>query len=78
MIQLELLQAQVSPHFLYNTLDTIVWMVEADMHDEAIEMLTHLSVFFRHPVLSKGEDVISLGMRCYIPELPGDPADPLQ
>ena len=60
MIQLELLQAQVSPHFLYNTLDTIVWMVEADMHDEAIEMLTHLSVFFR-TVLSKGEDVISLG-----------------
>ena len=59
MIQLELLQAQVNPHVLYNTLDTIVWMVEADMHDEAIEMLTHLSVFFR-TVLSKGEDVISL------------------
>lgn len=59
MIQLELLQAQVSPHFLYNTLDTIVWMVEADMHDEAIEMLTNLSVFFR-TALSKGEDVISL------------------
>ena len=59
MVQLELLQAQVNPHFLYNTLDTIVWMVEADMHDEAIEMLTHLSVFFR-TVLSKGEDVISL------------------
>ena len=47
------------PHFLYNTLDTIVWMVEADMHDEAIEMLTHLSMFFR-TALSKGEDVISL------------------
>ena len=59
MTQLELLQAQVSPHFLYNTLDTIVWMVEADMHDEAIEMLTHLSMFFR-TALSKGEDVISL------------------
>lgn len=59
MIQLELLQAQINPHFLYNTLDTIVWMVEADMHDEAIEMLTHLSVFFR-TVLSKGEDVITL------------------
>lgn len=59
MTQLELLQAQVNPHFLYNTLDTIVWMVEADMHDEAIEMLTNLSVFFR-TALSKGEDVISL------------------
>ena len=57
---LRLLQEQINPHFLYNTLDTIVWMVEADMHDEAIEMLTHLSVFFR-TVLSKGEDVISLG-----------------
>lgn len=59
MTQLQLLQAQINPHFLYNTLDTIVWMVEAGMYDEAIEMLTNLSVFFR-TALSKGEDVISL------------------
>lgn len=57
--ELQLLQAQINPHFLYNTLDTIVWMVEAGMHDGAIEMLTSLSVFFR-TVLSRGEDVIPL------------------
>ncbi len=58
-IHLQLLQAQVNPHFLYNTLDTIVWMVEAGMHDDAIEMLNNLSIFFR-TALSKGEDIITL------------------
>jgi len=57
--QLQLLQAQINPHFLYNTLDTIIWMVEAENNSQAIEMLTNLSVFFR-TALSKGEDVISL------------------
>lgn len=59
MTQLQLLQAQINPHFLYNTLDAIVWMVEADMRDDAIKMLSNLSVFFR-TALSKGEDVITL------------------
>lgn len=57
--EMQLLQAQINPHFLYNTLDTIVWMVEAGMYEPAIEMLTNLSVFFR-TALSKGEDVIPL------------------
>lgn len=58
-IQFQLLQAQVNPHFLYNTLDTIIWMVESGMHDSAVEMLNNLSIFFR-TALSKGEDIIPL------------------
>lgn len=58
-INLQLLQAQINPHFLYNTLDTIVWLVESGMQEEAVNMLTKLSVFFR-TTLSKGQDVITL------------------
>lgn len=57
--QLQLLQAQVSPHFLYNTLDTIIWLIELGKQQEAVEMVTNLSVFFR-TALSKGNDVIKL------------------
>lgn len=57
--QLQLLQAQVNPHFLYNTLDNIVWLVESGKSDGAIKMLSDLSVFFR-TALSKGNDVIRL------------------
>lgn len=58
-IQLQLLQSQINPHFLYNTLDTIVWLVESGMDDEAVKMLGDLSLFFR-TTLSKGADVICL------------------
>ncbi len=58
-MQFKLLQAQINPHFLYNTLDTIVWLVESDKHTEAVAMLGDLSVFFR-TILSKGQDVINL------------------
>lgn len=59
LTQLQLLQAQVSPHFLYNTLDTIVWLIEGDQEDDALDMISNLSVFFRTS-LSKGNDVIPL------------------
>ena len=59
-LQLQLLQEQINPHFLYNTLDTIIWLVESDMHQEAIDMLTNLSIFFR-TTLSKGANIITLG-----------------
>ncbi len=58
-MELQLLQAQINPHFLYNTLDTIVWLVECGMNEEAVKMLGDLSVFFR-TMLSGGEDIISL------------------
>ncbi len=58
-MQLQLLQAQISPHFLYNTLDTIMWLIELGKQQEAVKMVTDLSVFFR-TALSKGEDIIRL------------------
>lgn len=58
--ELALLQAQINPHFLYNTMDTIIWLIEADRPQEAVDMISNLSDFFRHS-LSRGEDVITLG-----------------
>lgn len=56
---LRLLQEQINPHFLYNTLDTIVWLIEGNKEDEAVEMVVTLSNFFRL-VLSRGREFISL------------------
>ena len=57
--ELKALQAQINPHFLYNTLDTIVWMAEAKKTDQVIEIVRALSSFFRIS-LSKGKDWISI------------------
>lgn len=57
--ELELLQAQINPHFLYNTLDTIIWLIEADEKKKSIDMASDLSDFFRSS-LSRGRDVITL------------------
>lgn len=59
LTELQLIQAQVNPHFLYNTLDTIVWLIEGGMIDDAVEMISSLSIFFRTS-LSKGNDIIPL------------------
>lgn len=57
--ELKLLQAQINPHFLYNTLDTIVWLAEAGKKEEVVWMVSSLSNFFR-TTLSKGRDYISV------------------
>lgn len=57
--ELALLQAQINPHFLYNTMDTIIWLIEAEKSQEAVEMISNLSAFFRHS-LSNGKDIITL------------------
>lgn len=59
LTELQLIQAQVNPHFLYNTLDMIVWLIEGGMTDDAVEMISSLSIFFRTS-LSKGNDIIPL------------------
>lgn len=56
---LRLLQEQINPHFLYNTLDTIVWLIESNETEQAVEMVVMLSAFFRM-VLSKGKEHISI------------------
>jgi two-component system, sensor histidine kinase YesM len=58
--ELRALQAQINPHFLYNTLDTIIWMTESQKTDEVIEIVRALSSFFRIS-LSKGRDWITIG-----------------
>ena len=57
--ELRLLQEQINPHFLYNTLDTIVWLVESGDNERAIDVVMSLSEFFRLS-LSKGQDIISI------------------
>lgn len=57
--ELALLQAQINPHFLYNTLDAIVWLIEMEKNEQAVEMVTSLSSFFRSS-LSNGRDIITL------------------
>jgi len=57
--ELRLLQEQINPHFLYNTLDTIVWLIEGNDPDKAVEVVVALSDFFRL-VLSKGKEFISI------------------
>ena len=57
--EMKLLQAQINPHFLYNTLDSIVWMAEDGDNRKVVEMTSDLSDFFR-TVLSGGSDFISI------------------
>lgn len=57
--ELDALQSQINPHFLYNTLDSIVWMVESERYQEAISMVTALASLFRIS-LSKGKNIISI------------------
>jgi two-component system sensor histidine kinase YesM len=54
--ELEVLQTQINPHFLYNTLDTIVWLAEAGRQNEVVQMVEDLSDFFRS-TLNNGKDV---------------------
>lgn len=57
--ELRLLQEQINPHFLYNTLDTIVWLIEGNDPDKAVNMVVSFSEFFRL-VLSKGKEFITI------------------
>ena len=57
--ELRTLQAQINPHFLYNTLDAIVWKAEGGEMDEVIGLTSSLSDFFRIS-LSSGADWIPL------------------
>lgn len=57
--ELDALQSQINPHFLYNTLDSVVWMVECEQYREAISMVKALAKLFRIS-LSKGNSIITI------------------
>ncbi len=57
--ELDALQSQINPHFLYNTLDSIVWMIEGEHYEEAVFMITQLASLFRVS-LSKGRTIIPI------------------
>lgn len=55
--ELDALQSQINPHFLYNTLDSIVWMIEGECYQDAVFMVTQLASLFRIS-LSSGKTII--------------------
>ncbi len=57
--EMRALQAQIAPHFLYNTLDAIIWLAESRKVSEVINVTRALSNFFRIS-LSGGQDWITL------------------
>lgn len=57
--EFELLQAQINPHFLYNTLDAIIWLAEAGEQKWVVGMVRNLSDFFRTS-LNQGKDINSI------------------
>jgi two-component system, sensor histidine kinase YesM len=68
--ELKVLQAQINPHFLYNTLDSIIWMIECGENEDAIVMTSTLAKFFRLGI-SRGGDIITVEdeiehLNCYL------------
>ncbi|MCI8518337.1 MAG: sensor histidine kinase [Hungatella sp.] len=57
--EFDTLQSQINPHFLYNTLDIIVWMIENEQKQEAVKVVTALARFFRIS-LSRGKSIITV------------------
>lgn len=55
--ELKALQAQINPHFLYNTLDSIIWMSEAGENDEVVEMTSALARLLRQSISNDQEEV---------------------
>ena len=57
--ELDALQAKINPHFLYNTLDSVVWMAETGNNQGVVKMVTALASLFRISI-AKGHDTITL------------------
>lgn len=64
------LQSQINPHFLYNTLESVIWMISSDKKNESIEMLNSFTNLMRIS-LSGGKEIISIKkelehLSCYL------------
>ncbi|MBB6692446.1 sensor histidine kinase [Cohnella xylanilytica] len=59
--EIKALQAQIQPHFLYNTLDSIIWMAETNKMAEVVKMTTALSRLFRSSI-GQGEEEVPLSV----------------
>ncbi|WP_283674683.1 sensor histidine kinase [Butyricicoccus sp. Marseille-Q5471] len=57
--ELRALQAQITPHFVYNTLETVVWLAEEGRNREVVEMTMAFTDFLRIS-LSRGQDYITV------------------
>ncbi len=53
------LQTQINPHFLYNTLDSIIYLSEKNLNEQVVEMIVALSKYFRISI-SKGKTIITV------------------
>ena len=66
-MEIRLLQSQINPHFLYNTLNTIKSLIELDMNDTAVKAVSSMSSFYRNS-LSKGQFIIPLRQELLLTE----------
>ena len=57
--ELAALQSQINPHFLYNTLESITWMIEGNRNQDAVFMISELARLFRIS-LSRGKTIIRI------------------
>lgn len=66
-MEVQLLQSQINPHFLYNTLNTIKSLIELDMKETAVKAVSAMSAFYRNS-LSKGQFIIPLRQELILTE----------
>ncbi|MCI9138687.1 MAG: histidine kinase [Lachnospiraceae bacterium] len=55
--ELKALQAQINPHFLYNTLDSIIWMAEGNKNKEVVRMTSSLAKLLRQSISNEQEEI---------------------
>ena len=58
--EMKALQSQINPHFLYNTLDSIIWMAEGKKNEEVVLMTASLARLLRQSI-SNEDEVVSVG-----------------